>query len=155
MALHGQHILRPRAGELVHVVEQALRVLCDLEKPLRQRPTLYLGATAFAVPGDHLLVREHRLVVRTPVDRGGPTVGEAPLEEAQEQPLVPPVVLRVGGVQAGAPVKGDPEPAERLGLDRDVGVCPLTRVEVPLHRRVLGGQPERVPSDRVEHVVAA
>ena len=43
---------------------------------------------------DHLLVREHGLVARAPVDRRLPLVGQAPLEQLQEEPLGPPVVRR-------------------------------------------------------------
>ena len=78
----------------------------------------------------------------------------AALEQAQEEPLVPPVVLALTGRDLALPGIGEPEPAE-LGLHRgDVGQGPLARVRAALDRRVLGGQSERVPSHRVEHVVA-
>ena len=59
-------------------------------------------------------------------------------------------VLGVRGVQPARPVEAHGVPAERLRLDLDVGVGPLGRVRVVADRRVLGGQAEGVPPDRVQ-----
>lgn len=155
VALHRQHPLGPVAGELVHVVEQGVRVLGDAEVPLVQGALGDLGAAALAAPVHDLLVREHGLVLRAPVDRGVLPVGQALAVQLLEEPLRPPVVLGVGGVQLAGPVDGDAVALEGALLRLDVGVGPLGRVRVPLDGGVLGGQAEGVPADGVQHVVAA
>ena len=153
--LHQQHPVRPLAFQLGHVRQQAVRVFGDLEVPLGQHAADDLGAAPLAPARDHLLVGQHGLVVRAPVDVAVLPVGQAPLVEAQEQPLVPPVVSGVAGLQPPRPVKGHRVPAERRGLRLDVGVRPVRGVRVVPDRRVLGGQPERIPADGVQHVVMA
>ena len=152
--LHRQDPLGP-IDELLGVVEQSLRVVRDPEEPLRQVATLHRRAAPFAGALDHLLVREHGGVLRAPVDRRLLPIGEALLEETKEQPLGPPVVLGIGGVQPTRPVERHAHPLERRGLLLDVGVGPGAGRDAALDRGVLGGQPERVPPDRVQHVVAA
>ena len=149
-------LLRPEALELVQVVEQPVGVVGDLEVPLRELLLDDLGAAALAAAVDDLLVREHGLVVRAPVDRALLAVRETPLVQLLEQPLVPAVVLRVARVQHARPVEGRRRTrgSSRLLL-LDVRVRPLARVGAALDRGVLGGQAERVPADRVQHVVAA
>ena len=153
VALHAQHVVRPGL-ELLHVVQQPLRVVGDLEEPLGQVAAHDLGAAALAAALHDLLVGQHRQVVRAPVDRRGVAVGQAALEHLDEQPLVPAVVLRVRGVQQGAPVEADAQPAEPLLLHRDVVVRPALGAQATLDRRVLGRQAEGVPADAVEHVEA-
>ncbi len=104
-------------------------------------------------PGDHLLVRQHRLVVGAPVDGRVLPVGQPSLEEPQEQPLGPPVVLGVARPQQPGPVERHAHPLEGRRLLVDVRVRPFLGVDLALDRRVLGVQPERVPSDRVQDVV--
>ena len=101
VALHRQHPLGPLLEQL-HLVEQRVGVVGDLEEPLRQALRLDLRAAALAVPVDHLLVGEHGLVVRAPLDGRLLAVGEALLEEAQEQPLRPAVVRRARASRARA-----------------------------------------------------
>ena len=57
----------------LEIVEQRLRVVGDPEEPLLHQPRLDLGAAALAgAVRQHLLVREHGLVVRAPLDRRRP-----------------------------------------------------------------------------------
>src|SRR5690606_16375732 len=51
------------------VVQPALRAAGDLEEPLLEEPLLDGRAAALARARDHLLVREHRMAARAPVDR--------------------------------------------------------------------------------------
>ena len=153
--LHGQHPVGPVALQRGRVGQQPVGVLGDLEVPLGQHPADHLGAAALAPAVDDLLVGQHGLVLRAPVDVAALAVGQAALEEPQEQPLVPPVVLRVAGLQPPRPVERRRVPAERRRLGLDVLVGPVDRVRVVPDRRVLRGQAERVPADRVQHVLAA
>ena len=153
--LHEQDPVRPRAPELLHVVQQPVGVLRDAEVPLGQLALGDRGPAALAVSLDHLLVGQHGLVVRAPVHRAVATVGQAALGEPQEQPLSPPVVLRVAGGQPARPVERHGVPPERFRLRLDVGVGPGRGMLAPPDRRVLGRQAERVPADGVQHVVPA
>ncbi len=153
VALHGEHALGP-VLEQRHVVEQALRVVGDLEVPLRQDAALDRRSAALAVPVDDLLVGEHRLVDRAPVDGRLALVGQAALEQQQEDPLRPAVVLGLGGGELARPVD---RPAHALHLlaDRgDVVVRDVARVAALADRGVLGRQPERVVAHRVQHASA-
>ena len=64
-------------------------------------------------PSIDLLVGEHGLVDRIPVDERVLAVGDAFLEHLQEQPLVPAVVLGLAGRQFARPVEGE-APAARI-----------------------------------------
>ena len=153
--LHGQHPVGPVAHQRGRVGQQPVGVLGDLEVPLGQHPADDLGAAPLAPAVHDLLVGQHGLVLGAPVDVAALAVGQPALEEPQEQPLVPPVVLRVAGLQPARPVERRRVPAERRRLRLDVLVGPVDGVRVVPDRRVLGGQPERVPADRVQHVLAA
>ena len=83
VALHRQHALGP-VDQLVHVVEQPLGVVGDAQEPLRELAQLHLGAAPLAAAVDDLLVGEHRLVLRAPVDRGLAPLGQAALEERRK-----------------------------------------------------------------------
>ena len=155
VALHEQHAVRPLALQLLHVIQQLLGVIGDLEVPLVQR-LLRHGSTATLTRTVHnLLVREHSLVLGAPVNHGVLTVRQALLVELLEQPLSPLVVLGVRGVQAAAPVSGNSVTLERLSLSLNVLVRPLLRVSVVLNSCVLSGQAEGVPANRVQNIVAA
>ena len=87
---------RTRSGQpgrpVLHVVEQLVGVLRDLQVVAGDLALLDQRAGAPAAAVDHLLVGEHGLVDRIPVDDLGPPLGDAGLEHLQEQPLVPLVV---------------------------------------------------------------
>ncbi len=112
------------------------------------------GAAAPARAVDHLLVGEHGLVGRAPVDRRPPAIGDALLEHAQEQPLVPAVVVGQAGGDLAVPRVADAEALQLPLHVRDVGERPRLGVELVLDRGVLGRQAERVPAERVQHVEA-
>ena len=83
VALHRQHALGPGGLQPLHVVQQPLGVVGDLEVPLGQLALGDLGAAALAHAADDLLVGQHGLVVGAPVDRAetcgrpGPARGSA------------------------------------------------------------------------------
>ena len=106
---------------------------------------------ALAAPVDDLLVGEHGLVLRAPVDRRLGAVGQPALVELQEDPLGPAVVARLVGGQLARPVERDPPGVELAleGLDRLRGR--LARVLAAADRVVLGRQAEGVVADRVQH----
>jgi len=121
VALHRDHVRRP--VDRLEVVQQAVRVVGDLEEPLLELADLHFAAAALAVAVDHLLVGEHGLVDRAPVHRRLLAVGETLLEQLGEDPLGPAVVLRMVGGDLARPVDRD-APFHELAaelLDRPLG----------------------------------
>ena len=93
VALHEQHAVGPLALQLLHVVQQLLGVVGDLEVPLVQGLLGHGGAAALAGTVDDLLISEHGLVLGAPVDHGVLAVRQTLLIELLEEPLGPLVVL--------------------------------------------------------------
>ena len=136
VALHRLYVLGP--VERPEIVEQALRVVGDLEKPLLELADFDLVTAALAATVDHLLIGEDGLVVGAPVDRGLAAVGEAGLEELDEDPLRPAVVARVGGRELARPVDRDPPVAELALEGGDRGVRRIARMFPGRQSVVLG-----------------
>ena len=137
------------------VLQQRVRVRGDPEEPLLHLPRLDDGAAALAAAVDHLLVREHGLVVGTPLDRSGLAIGETGVVQLQEQPLRPAVVLRLRGRDLARPVD---RPAHALDLAADGGDVALghvPRVPTLADGGVLGREAERVVAHRAQDGVPA
>ena len=154
VALHRQHALGP-PREAVAPGEQLVGVRGDLEEPPVELLGRDLRVAAPAPPVLDLLVGEHCLAGRAPVDGRAPPVREAALEHPDEDELLPLVVGGVARGELAVPVVGDAHPPELRAHVVDVLVGPDGGVHAVLDRRVLGGQAEGVPAHRVEHVVAA
>src|SRR3712207_5599888 len=123
----------------------------DPEEPLLHDARLDDGAAALArAVRKHLLVREHRLVVRAPLHRRTLAVAKAPLEEAEELPLLPAVVLRAVCRDLAVPVDPPPDPPHRRTDVIDVPLGDLARVAALPDRRVLRGQAECIEAHRVK-----
>ncbi len=149
VALHRLDPLRP--VDRVEVVEQLLGVVGDAEHPLLEVAFDHHRAAPVADTALGLLVGQHRLARRAPVDRRHLLVGQAGLVELDEQPLRPPVVVGLAARQLAAPVVGRPQPLD-LGLHGgdplpgdDPGVDPLG------DGGVLGREAERVPPHGRQH----
>ena len=153
VALHRDHVLGPVLEQL-EVGEQALGVLGGLEEPLLELALHDLGAAALAAAVDDLLVGEHGGVLGAPLDRRLGAVGEPLLEEAEEDPLRPAVVLGRVGRQFARPVDRDPPLAELAleGGDRALGRDPWRLAG--FDRVVLRRQAEGVVAHRVDHLEA-
>ena len=121
VALHRLDVMRP--VDRLEIVQQAVGVVGDAEEPLLELAQLDRGAAALAVAVDDLLVGQHGGVLGTPVDRGLLAVGQAALEQLQEDPLRPAVVARLVGAELARPVDRDAPGAELAleGGDRRVG----------------------------------
>jgi len=153
VSLHRQNPIGPARLQLIHVIEQSLRIVGDLEIPLIELAFGNRGAAPLALTIDDLFVRQHGLVFGAPVDERVFAVGQAPLEEAQEQPLRPSVVLGVAGVEFARPVEAQAVSLERRFLGLDVPIGPFRGMGVVANGGILGGQPEGVPTDRVQHFI--
>jgi hypothetical protein len=152
----GLHQLDPLgpAAEFVQVAQEFVGVVGDLEVVAGDLALLdhRTGAPATAV--DDLLVGQHGLVHRVPVHHLGLALGDALLEHAQEDPLVPLVVFRGAGGQLAAPVDGKAQRLELLLHVGDVVVGPLGGRHPVLDRGVFGGQAEGVPAHGLQDVEA-
>ena len=151
VGLHRLHALRP-TGHLVEVTQKLLGVVGDLQVIHRDLALLDRRARAPALAVDHLLVGEHGLVDRIPVDDAGLQVRDALLEHLEEQPLVPAVVLGVAGRELARPVDREPDRLHLRLHRRDVLARPFRRRLAGLHRGILGRQPERVPAHRHQRI---
>ena len=152
VALHRLDVLGPL--DRGQVVEQAVGVVGDPEEPLLELANLHQVAASLAASIDHLLVGEHRLVVRAPLDRRLLAVGQVALEQLQEDPLRPAVVRRLVRAELATPVDRDAPAMEPVAICRDRPVGGDPRVHAGLDRVVLRGQAERVIAHRVQHAPA-
>ena len=152
VSLHRQHSLRP--FHVLHLVEQMVRVRGDPEEPLVELARFDLGAAALAAPVSDLLVRQDGLVVRTPVHERGFPVHLPGLEELQEEPLRPAVVLGLVGRELPRPVDRPAESLHRPADRHDVPLDDHPGMLARLDRRVLRRQPEGVVAHRAQHLMA-
>ena len=141
--------------ERLDVVEQARRVLADLEVPLRQTSLLHDRIAAFAQTRDDLLVREHRLARRAPVHRAVAALHESAVVQLQEDPLRPLVVLGRGRIDGVVPVEHAADALQLPREVRDVARNQVVRIRLHLQRIVFRVDAERVETDRFEHRFAA
>ena len=141
--------------EIVEGLEELVGIPGDAEEPLLQIALLDDIARALAgAVREHLLVGQDGLAAGAPVHRGLGPVGEARLEEPQEDRLVPLHVLGVVAVDLAAPVVDGTETPEGGGQLGDPGFGEDPGVGARLDGRVLGRQAERVESDGAEHALA-
>ena len=153
MALHRADRLGP-ALERIEPGEQFLGVIGDPEEPLRDQAPLDRGARAPALAVDDLLVGEHRLIDRVPVDQRSFLVDEALPEQLQKKPLLPPVIVRPAGRELAAPIVAETQALELGAHVLDVGVGPLGGRDAVLDGGVLGRQPEGVPAHGLQDIPA-
>ena len=136
-------------------VEELVGVVRDLQIPLGEVALLDLRAASPAVPIDALdLLAGQGPVVGAPVDRRRRPIGQPGLQELEEEPLVPAVVVGVGGDDLRLPVERRAHRSQLAPHVVDVAHRPVAGVDVVLDRGVLGRQPERVEADRQEDVLA-
>ena len=155
IGLHRAHALRP-ALELAQVVEQLLGVIGDLEEPLAQLALLHQGTGApGAALAVHLLIGKHGLINGVPVDRRVFLVRQPGLEELEEQPLGPAVVIGMAGGHLTLPIDREAQLVELLSHRSDVLVGPGAGVHAPCDRRVLRRKAEGIPAHRMQHRLAA
>ena len=140
---------------MIEARQQIVGIVGDLEKPLGEFALLDRRARAPAAAVDHLLVGEHRLIDRVPIDLRLLARDQARGEEVEEQLLLMLVIARIAGRDLARPVERKPHRLQLRPHGRDIGVGPFRRTGVVLHGGVLGRQSERVPAHRMEDVEPA
>ena len=107
------------------LAEQIVGIVGDLEEPLGELALLDRRAGAPAAPVDHLLVGEHRLVDRVPVDLRFLARDEARREEIEEQLLLVLVIARIAGRDLARPVEREAHRLQLRAHRGDIGVGPV------------------------------
>jgi hypothetical protein len=100
---------------------------------------------------DHLLVGEHGLIDRIPIDQAFAPVGEIESEQIEKQRLLLAVILGIAGRELPVPIDRESDRSQCGAHRLDVAVRPRRRTDVPVARRVLRRQSERVPAHRMQH----
>ena len=140
--------------ELVQPFEQLVGVIRDFEEPLRQVLAHHRGTAAFALALDDLLVCEHRVAGRTPVDGRGFAVSEPVLVKLQKQPLRPLVIFGKTGAHLVIPVIHRAYLFELFLHCRDVLHRAVVGMDARLYRIVFRRQTECVKPHWLKHFVA-
>ncbi len=153
VALHGAHGLGP-AVELVEIGQQFFGVGGDADKPLGNFAALNQGTGAPSASIDDLLVSQHRLIHRIPVDRGHLFVDQTLFVEPGKEPLLPAIVFRAAGRDLAVPVKAEAQGLELLTHVLDVAVGPFGRRRLVGDSGVLRRQAKGIPAHGVQHIAA-
>jgi|GEM_PF-2182218 len=153
VGLHGLDPLRP-ARQRIQRRQKFIGISGDGQVVAGNLALLDHRAGAPAAAFDDLFVGEHGLVHRVPVHHLSLLVGDAFFQHAQEQPLVPLVILGRTGRQFALPVDGESQRLQLLLHVGDVVPGPLRRRHLVLHRRVFRRQAEGIPTHGLQHVVA-
>ena len=148
VTLHGFDLLRP-LFQRIQVVQQLFRIIGDFDKPLRDLFALNFGVAAPAAAIDHLLVRQHRLIVRAPVDGRGLFIDQTFLIQFSEEPLFPAIILWLAGRQFTTPVIAKAQQFKLVFHVGDVVVCPGGRCGVIFNRSAFRRQAESIPANRL------
>ncbi len=146
--------LSGQRSSMIERFQQVFRVIADLEHPLVEIALLDRRAASPAAAVDHLLVGEHGLVDRVPVNFAVFARDQALAEKIEEQLLLVLVIGRVAGRELARPVERQPHGLQLLLHRRDVVVGPGLGVDLLRHGGVLGRHAEGVPAHRVQHGVA-
>ncbi len=150
--LHQLCFLRPL--QLLQAVEQTIRVLRNLPEPLRKRPLYHFRPASLTLPFLHLFVRQHRLVLGAPVHERLLLVRKPVLEHLQEEPLRPPVVLRLRRIECLLPVIHAAHALELPDHCCDVLLGGCVGMDARLDCVVLRGEPEGIEPHGREDVPA-
>ena len=116
---------------------------------------LHLGAGPPAPTVNDLLVGQHRIFHRVPIDPGFLAVRQAGLEKVQKHLLFEPVILRFAGGDFPRPVIGQAHGFQLAAHGRNVFPGPFGRVDPPFLGGVFRRQAKGVPAHGVKHVEAA
>ena len=110
---------------------------------------------ALTAPVDHFLIGQNRSKRRTPVHRDFINVCKPLFIKLEENPLRPAVIFLIGGIDLAVPVVAESEGFD-LTLERlDIFSGRDRRVSSGFHGILFGGQPERIPSHRMQDITAA
>ncbi|MNZ83004.1 hypothetical protein D3C78_1017200 [compost metagenome] len=149
--LHQAHFFRPLI-QRIQLVQQVLAEIGDAEEPLRQFALFHQRAGAPAAAVDHLLIGQHGVVDRIPVDLGLLAIDQTFFHEIDEQRLLAMVIFHVTGGEFAGPVQRQAHGFQLAAHGRDVLVGPVLRMNLVLHGGIFGRHAEGVPAHRMQDV---
>ncbi len=157
--LHQTHFVWPTSQRSfvvanMHMVQQLLRVMRDVEVVPRNLALLHQSAGAPTAAIDHLFIGQHGLVFRIPIHHLCFAIGDAFLEHLQKQPLVPLVISGVAGSNFARPIDRQAHRLHLLFHVSDVFVSPLGRRHTVFERGIFCGQAKCIPAHRHQDVIA-
>src|SRR3989344_6265782 len=91
--------------DIIQILKQSVGVLGNFEKPLLKFFFERLRAASLTLAVYNLLVGQHRLARRAPINQSFLAVSQAPFEHLDENPLRPFVIFGVVGFQMLVPGK--------------------------------------------------
>ena len=153
VGLHGAHALGP-TRQMVQRIAQLIGKRRDAQVVHGDLALFDQRAGAPAAPVYDLFISEHGLIDRVPIDHAGAAISDALFQHAQEQPLVPAVVIGITSGQFARPVDGQ---TQRLQLPTHIGdvvASPLGRRHTIGHGGVFGRQTEGIPAHGLQHIAA-
>ena len=151
--MHQPHFFRP-ALQIIKAFQQIVGEIGDGEKPLGQLALFNRRAGAPALAVDHLLIGQHGIVYRIPVDAAFAAAHQPLGEHVQKQLLLLGVILHIAGGEFTLPVNGQAHLFELLAHGPDIGVGPFARMHLVFHGGVFGGHAKGVPAHGMQHVEA-
>ena len=152
VCLHLLDLLRP--VQLVQIVQETLRVGCDLQHPLAEVLLCHLCTAALAFSVDNLLVGKACLTGGAPVDGELLLIGKSRLEHLHKDPLGPLVIVRVCRIDLQVPVVESRNLVDLLLDVPDILLRGLCRVHAHLDGIVLSRKPEGIPSHGMDDIIA-
>mmetsp|Transcript_36599 Transcript_36599/g.65494 ORF Transcript_36599/g.65494 Transcript_36599/m.65494 type:complete len:272 (+) Transcript_36599:2151-2966(+) len=152
IALHFLYGIIPL--QLIQVLQQSVRIGGDLQHPLLHGDPDHRVIPALALPVDDLLIGEHGAECLAPVHGHLRLVRQPALQQLQENPLRPLVVLWIRGGNLPIPVVAEPQALQLLAEPVHILLRSDSRVRPRLQRILLRGQAERVPAHGVQNVKA-
>ena len=151
--LHQLYLFRP-ARHFVQVLQQTIRIIGNLQIPLRQALLCHRCVAALTAAVHYLLVRQYGLAARTPVYRIVLLVCQSLVIELDENPLHPLVILFLASGNFPVPVVAEAQALQLTVHFRNVAVRPNCRMNIILNSRVFCRQSEGVPSHRMQNIVS-
>ena len=155
IALLSEHRVGPAALESLGAVEQLLGVGGGPHVPGRQLFLDHWRAGAPALAVDHLLVGEYAVEASRPIYHGRLAIDQPLLDKVEKEVLLALGVARIGTGELARPRIAEAHALELTAHVGDVLVGPSLGMGVALDRRLLGGQPERIPAHGMEDREAA
>ena len=151
IGLHQAHFFRP-ALQSVQRAQQLFRMVRDFQKPLRQLFLLDRRARAPALAVNHLLIGQHGLVDRVPIDRAFAPLHQTGVKEIQKHGLFMGVIRSVASGELARPINRQAELFQLRPHGVNIGVSPGAGMRAFFHRRIFRRHAERVPPHRVQNI---
>ncbi len=139
--------------ERIQSRKQFFGIIGDLKKPLRQIFAHDFGSAPLAFAAFGLFVGKYGIAGRAPVYGRLFSVCKFVFVQLQKHPLRPFVIIFAAGLDFRRPVEHRAHRAQLSFHRFDVFIGRILRVHACLDRVILGGQPERVETHRLKHVI--